>query len=352
MGMYPNFYNSINGDRVYNAESFEEFIKPFFTTGVFNGGLQVTASTIPDMQINVSSGYVNINGKVKYYETNSVFTIEAANSTLKRIDNVVIRRDDVQRDFIMFVQKGAFSNDPEAPTPTRSNGIYDLVIAQIYVDAAAVYIRQENILDTRTDTNLCGWVASTVEEIPFNQITAQWESFINTFKATNETAFTAWFNTIKNQLGADVAGNLQNQITQINSKDSQQDTAITALQADSTVTANESRLGKIKVGTDLSIEVDGTLRVKATTTQNKTLLASSWTGANAPFQYELSVTGVTASSNQDILPSPSITAEQFDFASGAKIIEHHQETNKIVLWAIGDKPTVDIPIKVILRGEK
>lgn len=352
MGEYANFYNSTNGDRVYDADSFEEWLKPFFTTGVFNGGLQVNANVPNDMTIKVTSGYVNINGKTKFYDAPSVFTIEAAHATLKRIDNVILRRDDVNRDFTMFIQKGTFSETPSAPTITRANGLYDLVLAEVYVNNAAVVIRQENILDKRADLDLCGWVVSTVNEIDLSQITAQWLDYVTNFKNEQEADFDTWFNAMKNQLTTDAAGNLQNQITQINSKDSQQDTAITALQADSTVTANASQLGKIKVGTDLSIEADGTLRVTATTTQNKTLSASSWTGANAPFQYELPVTGVTPTSNQDILPSPSITAEQFDSFSAAKIFEHHQENEKIILYALGDKPTIDIPIRVILRGEK
>ena len=36
MGTYANFYNSDNGDRVYDADSFSEWLRPFFKTGVFN----------------------------------------------------------------------------------------------------------------------------------------------------------------------------------------------------------------------------------------------------------------------------------------------------------------------------
>ena len=60
---YGYFSNSNNRDRKYNAESFEEWLKPFFNTGIFNGGLQVTAQSTPDMTVKVSAGYANINGK-------------------------------------------------------------------------------------------------------------------------------------------------------------------------------------------------------------------------------------------------------------------------------------------------
>ena len=63
MGQYANFYNSRNGDRVYNADSMSEWLLPFFTTGVFNNCFAVTA-TGDGMNISVGGGYVNIKGKV------------------------------------------------------------------------------------------------------------------------------------------------------------------------------------------------------------------------------------------------------------------------------------------------
>ena len=56
MGQYANFYNSRNGDRVYNADSMSEWLLPFFTTGVFNNCFAVTA-TGDGMNISVGGGY-------------------------------------------------------------------------------------------------------------------------------------------------------------------------------------------------------------------------------------------------------------------------------------------------------
>lgn len=152
-------------------------------------------------------------------------------------------------------------------------------------------------------------------------------------------------------LVATLAGNLQNQITQINSKDSQQDTAITALQADSTVTATDERLGKIKVGNDLTIDSTGVLGISSDTVVNATLVAANWTGTK-PYIYELEVNGVVENSNQFVKPSSTITEEQFDALSACKLLVSHQELNKIVFKALGDKPTIDIPIEVTLKGGK
>lgn len=82
-----------------------------------------------------------------------------------------------------------------------------------------------------------------------------------------------------------------------------------------------------------------------------TLLSSGWTGTSAPFVYELSVSGVTASSNQEVLPATTVTADQLAAIQSANIVDGGQETGKIILKAFGDKPTIDLPIRIILRGD-
>lgn len=83
------------------------------------------------------------------------------------------------------------------------------------------------------------------------------------------------------------------------------------------------------------------------TTVTATLAASSWSGGN----YTLSVTGVTATSNQEILPATSITAEQLKALQGANIQDGGQSAGKIILKAFGTVPTINIPIRVIVRGD-
>ena len=45
MSGYGFFWNSRGGDRKYEADSFSDWLKRFFTTGVFNGDLFVQAVT-------------------------------------------------------------------------------------------------------------------------------------------------------------------------------------------------------------------------------------------------------------------------------------------------------------------
>lgn len=195
---YAFFYKSENGDRVYDDTSFEHWLKRFFTSGVFLNDLQVKANG--DMTVTVGSGYVNADGKVKVYENETILSLNTAGGTYPRIDSIVLERNDAERDIILKVITGGYSSAPVAHTPVREDGIYQLVIAQILVGAGAVAITQANITDTRANTELCGIVASTVDQIDFGQVQAQFDD---------------WFEYVKGQLNEDAAGNLLNQVDEI-----------------------------------------------------------------------------------------------------------------------------------------
>ena len=181
MSEYALFYNSVENDRVYDADDMTEWLKPFFVTGVFNGQMEVTAND--DMTVTVAAGYCNIEGKVKHYTQAQTFDLETASGTLDRIDAVVLRRNDTDRDIQLLVIKGGYAENPTPPALVRNGAYYDLRLAEIYVAAGTVAITQENITDTRADSAKCGWVGSTVTEIDFSQITAQFNAYFARYQA-------------------------------------------------------------------------------------------------------------------------------------------------------------------------
>lgn len=86
------------------------------------------------------------------------------------------------------------------------------------------------------------------------------------------------------------------------------------------------------------------------TTTEATLAAASWSGDSAPYTYTLTVNGVTYTSTQEIVFATSINLEQLTAGQNANIQDGGQSANTIVLKAWGEKPTVDLPIRVIMRG--
>lgn len=198
------FYNSDNGDRVYDADSFSDWLLKFFTTGVFQNDLYVQAMT--GMNVMVNTGYCNIKGKVRDFDEVQELTISPAHSQYPRIDAIVIERNDTDRDItVKYVQGQISGATPSAPTMQRDTLVYQICLAQIYVNAGVTSITQANITDTRPDSDLCGWVVSTVDEIDITQIMAQ-----------NKAQFEEWYDSMKDQLSEDAAGHLQLEIDDIN----------------------------------------------------------------------------------------------------------------------------------------
>lgn len=201
---YGLFWNSINSDRTYDADSFAEWLRKFFTTGIFNGEMQVTPST--GMTVSVAPGYANLEGKVRFFDTIQTFTLDPASGSYPRIDTIVVRSDSTNRIITTEYVKGAYSGNNPVPTaPVRTGSIYEIVLAQILVGAGITAIMAEDITDTRPDDDLCGWVTSTVESVPMDQITTQMQA-----------DFLAWYDRMKGQLSQDAAGHLQAEIDSTN----------------------------------------------------------------------------------------------------------------------------------------
>ena len=205
---YGYFFNSNSGDRTYNAESFEEWLKPFFISGVFNGELQVLAQTTPDMTVKVTAGHANLDGKAATWDSENTMQLSVASGVYDRIDTIVLRRDNVNRTISIEVVTGTASADPQPTAPTRTANTFELVLAQILVGTGVTAITQANITDTRMDSDVCGYVAATVDQIDFDQIYAQYEAW----QEDTQDYFTDWFEAIRGQLDEDAAGHLQNEV--------------------------------------------------------------------------------------------------------------------------------------------
>lgn len=83
---------------------------------------------------------------------------------------------------------------------------------------------------------------------------------------------------------------------------------------------------------------------------NLTLYASSWSTAK---KYTVSNANITATSAVELLPRENngITQAQMEALSGAMIVGGTQTAGSIQLVALGDKPTTDIPVTLIIRRD-
>lgn len=200
---YGLFWNSNSGDRTYDADAFAEWLKPFFKNGVFMSSLPIASGS--GMTVNVGAGTAYINGKLRTFDTDTLLTIPTANGSYPRIDNIVVERNDTDREITLKVVQGAYSGTAaNAADPIRANGVYQLVIARVAVGAGVTEITASNITDCRADADLCGYVATAIDNPDFER----WYDL-------NQSKFEEWFDNVKGQLSTDAAGNLQNEINSL-----------------------------------------------------------------------------------------------------------------------------------------
>lgn len=98
------------------------------------------------------------------------------------------------------------------------------------------------------------------------------------------------------------------------------------------------------------IKIDNAIGEKAdhSVVVDVVLLASAWTGSEAPFTQELSVTGLKADHNGFISIAHGASPAQRSAMRDGVLCLVGQSAGKLVVAADGDKPEVDIPVSIVL----
>ena len=218
-----------NRDRAANSQIFADYLKSFFSDGIFPvldqfpnmHQLAVHASNPAGMSVVVDTGMGLISGRQYAQDAERTLQIPAADISLPRKDRIVLRMDlnTQYRNNELYVVAGTAASSPQPPALTRNNVVYELALATISVAANATSITAADITDERANTDVCGYVTNVLGQVDTSVINAQFQAFFEQtqedtadWEDAQQAAFTSWFNTIKGQLGEDAAGNLQNQI--------------------------------------------------------------------------------------------------------------------------------------------
>ena len=227
MAIKSGFFNSVNGDRKYDANRFAEYFATFIGNGVFpnpSDNLQVIAND--DMTVTVKVGKVWINGFILINDDDYILNIEPADGVLSRIDRVVARYDVARREVFLEVKQGSFASSPVSPSLQRDADAYELALADIAVNNGVISITQANITDLRLNNELCGVVHGTVDQVDTTSIFNQYQAWFNSITDGTEQDiaywrqqqyddFMIWFQSIQDILEGDVAANLASQVTDL-----------------------------------------------------------------------------------------------------------------------------------------
>lgn len=281
------FHNSVNGDRVYNADQMSGIFDGLITAGVYESvGNKLAVQPNNGMVIQIATGRGWFNNRWVNNTSPYLITLEASDVTLNRYAAICVRGDNTSgvRTTQPYVKYSEFATSPVKPTMTRTNDIKEYCLAYVYIRAGATAITAANIEDTRQNTSLCGWVTGLI-----NQITPD----------TLYTQFTAQFNEWFSQIQDDIDTNTKTMLVNALPK------SLTA-----------------------------------------TLTAAGWTTSGSVFTQTVSVTGMNTTKSIIISPNSSTVTAY----TNAGIKATAQGTNSITFTAT-TKPTTAISVDILHMGQ-
>ena len=162
------FFNAVETegtyDREYDAEDFASYLDKLVSNGVFplpETSLQVNPGS--GLNLVVSAGQGWINGHKAENTADYNIALPAADQVNPRIDRVVLYLDETAREMGISILQGVPAASPSAPELTRTSTRWELCLAQIDVAKNATSITKTNILDTRGEEKICGFVRGLVK---------------------------------------------------------------------------------------------------------------------------------------------------------------------------------------------
>lgn len=182
MAWASGFFNSVNGDRKYNADQMSGIFEGLITDGVYASvGNKMAVQPNSGMTVQIASGRGWFNKRWVDNTSPHLLELEASDVTLNRYAAICVRVDnrDTARTAEPYVKYSDFATAPVKPIMTRTETVNEYCLAYIYISAGATVITAANIEDTRGNNDLCGWVTGLIEQLSTTTLFSQWEAIFN-----------------------------------------------------------------------------------------------------------------------------------------------------------------------------
>ncbi len=214
MSVRSGFFNSIGGDRLYDAEDIGNYFDGLISNGIFESiGNRLAVTPGNGLSVNIDTGRAIVNCHWMVNDAVLNLSLAAADVQYKRIDRIVVRLDrtDNNRTVNIFVKKGENALSPVAPALTRTESVYELCLADVFIGANVVSISQSNITDQRINTSLCGFVTGIIKQVDTSDLAIQYQTAFseyykqataefNAYMQSKKAAFDAWYESLTNTL--------------------------------------------------------------------------------------------------------------------------------------------------------
>jgi hypothetical protein len=236
----------------YDAEDVSTYLCTR-TSGVYSKDTNYAVSVTGARQITVAPGlawvnYDDFKGVSACSREAVALTIPDADSTLSRIDRVVLQFDTAANLTAVKLKPGTPAAAPEPPAILQNHNQYELGLCTVSVPAGSSVITAADITDTRADEDVCGVMRDGVTGIPTAQLQAQALAMMTQLSTELHTKLAA--------LDAAIAAVESGSFYTKAEADAKFGTPYTL------PAATADQLGGVKVGEALDIAPDGTLSAK------------------------------------------------------------------------------------------
>ena len=126
-------------------------VKSMFSDGVLpNPSANMKVSAGSGMNVVVSPGFATCGGCMKLEENSRTLAIQASSATYDRIDTVVLRLNDNDSERIcdFYIVQGVPATSPVRPTLTRTESVWELGLADLFIASNSTAISNARIKDT------------------------------------------------------------------------------------------------------------------------------------------------------------------------------------------------------------
>lgn len=190
------FFNSLNGDRVYNADQMSKMFEGLITSGVYESvGDKLAVQPNNGMTIQIATGRGWFDSRWVNNDAPYLLTLANADTVLNRYAAICIRVDSSNgtRSAVPYVKYSDFASSPTKPTMTRTDELKEYCLAYVYIPAKATAISAGNIEDTRFNNTLCGWVTGLITQVSTTTLFNQWQALFEGFLTQSTETFNTWY---------------------------------------------------------------------------------------------------------------------------------------------------------------
>ena len=148
MSLSYGFYDSYNGDRVYNAEQFSSFLDGIVYDGVYQAvGNKFYVRAASGLMVTVDTGRAWFDHTWTLNNTLMTLALPVADTVYPRIDAVVIEVNHTNRENYIKIVEGTPKANPARPTMVRTDFVKQWALAYVTVAANATSISQANVVN-------------------------------------------------------------------------------------------------------------------------------------------------------------------------------------------------------------